>query len=149
VSRRAGRWWPAVFTLAVLGQSVVLYAPSSPGLVQTGLPVDKLVHFGVFFAVAAAGVLAEVPRPVLLILLAGQAVGSELLQSAVLPQRSGDPWDVLADLAGAAAGWWAGGRWAARPGRGAPGSATDPVGPGVNLEDAPESAAPSSDRSDP
>jgi len=30
---------------------------------------------------------------------------SELVQALLLPDRSGDPYDVLADLAGAFAGW--------------------------------------------
>jgi hypothetical protein len=38
-------------------QLVVLYLPTAPGP-PTGLPLDKVVHFAVFFAVAALGIRA-------------------------------------------------------------------------------------------
>jgi VanZ family protein len=38
-------------------------------------------------------------------LVAAYAVVSELIQGFALPGRSGDPLDVVADLAGVAAGW--------------------------------------------
>ena len=52
-----------------------------------------------------------------------QAVGSEVLQGALLPNRSGDPWDVVADLVGVAAGLAVGGAWAGRVRGAGPGSA--------------------------
>jgi VanZ family protein len=42
--------------------------------------------------------------------LAGYAAVSELVQAALLSTRSGDVWDLVADLVGVAAGWWLAGR---------------------------------------
>jgi VanZ family protein len=99
--------------VAVLVSLYVLFAPSAGGAVL--FPgADKLVHLALFALLAAttrwrfggaAGLLAAV---------AGYAVVSELVQALVLAERSGDVLDVLADLVGALAGWWAGGRWLGR-----------------------------------
>lgn len=92
------------FALAVLLQLAVLYAPSTPDGVP-GIPgLDKLVHAGVFLLPALLGVLAGLGPWRLGIVLAAHAVVSELVQHLLLPQRSGDVLDVLADLAGVAAG---------------------------------------------
>lgn len=112
--------WRAAFAAAVVVQFVVLYAPRAPS-VASGLPIDKVVHFAVFFAVAALGVRVGVPLRWLTGLLVLQAIGSEVLQGVVLPGRSADPWDVVADVAGIAVGVAAGlGR--GRPGAAAPGA---------------------------
>jgi hypothetical protein len=116
VSRPAGTGWWAAFWAAVAVQFVVLYVPSAPGP-PTGLPLDKAVHFAVFFAVAALGIRSGANAPWLICLLVMQAFASEVLQGTVLPARSADPWDVVADLGGVAAGWWAGRRWAGRQSR--------------------------------
>lgn len=92
-----------LFGLAVVLQLMVLYVPTTPE--GPGIPgFDKLVHAGIFLLPAAIGVLAGI-RPVLLGgILAAHAVLSEVLQHLVLPGRAGDPWDVLANLAGVALG---------------------------------------------
>jgi VanZ family protein len=113
VSRPASAAWWAAFWVAVAVQLVVLYLPTAPGP-PTGLPLDKVVHFAVFFAVAALGIRAGANVPWLIGLLVLQACASEVLQGTVLPARSADPWDVVADLAGIGAGWWVGRRWAGR-----------------------------------
>ena len=66
---------------------------------------DKVVHAGLFgllaattrwrFGAAAAGLAA----------VASYAVLSELVQATLLSTRSGDAYDVVADLVGTAAGW--------------------------------------------
>lgn len=85
--------------LALGLQLWALYAPQQPGApaLLAGLPLDKFVHFGLFFL------------PVLLFQLAGfrarwvaaafltHAVVSEVVQGLFLPHRSGDPWDALTD----------------------------------------------------
>lgn len=43
-------------------------------------------------------------------LVAAYAVVSEIVQGALLTDRSGDPYDVVADLLGALLGWWVAGR---------------------------------------
>jgi hypothetical protein len=65
-----------------------------------GIPWDKLVHALVFGLVMWTGVRAGIPaRPWLVVSLA-HAVLSEVLQGLLLPNRSGDPWDAVADAVG-------------------------------------------------
>ena len=65
-----------------------------------GLPWDKIVHALVFGVVLWTGVRAGVPtRPWLAVSLV-HAVVSEVLQATLLPNRSGDPWDAVADVVG-------------------------------------------------
>jgi VanZ family protein len=89
---------------AVALQMVVLYAPSGPDMGDVGLPVDKVVHVAVFalatWALAAAGMSPGWS----VALMAAHAPISELVQHLVLPDRSGDPADVVADLLGVALG---------------------------------------------
>lgn len=100
MSRATGRWLLAA-TVAV--QLLVLYWPSPPGV--GGAPgLDKVVHAAVFAAVAVAGRYAGVPPPWLAGLLLAHAAGSEIVQHLLLPNRSGDPLDALADAAGVAVG---------------------------------------------
>jgi hypothetical protein len=98
-----GRAERAAFVLAVAVNLAVLYWPGSVG--GGGVPyADKVVHVLVFAAVAWTGLRAGIPARWLLPLLALHAVTSELVQDRLLAQRSGDPADVVADLAGALAG---------------------------------------------
>ncbi|PLW82096.1 hypothetical protein CWI75_09865 [Kineobactrum sediminis] len=85
-------------------------APDVPGL---ELPMDKLGHASLF---ALCGVLlvwgwlqgATVSRFVLAFMgLTVMAVCTELAQLAI-PGRSGDVWDVVADMVGAVLGIWLG-----------------------------------------
>ena len=93
-----------LFALVLAGQLVVLYAPRAPS--AGGFPgVDKLVHVVVFGLVVAAGLRARVSRPLVFLVSVVQAPVSELLQATVLPHRSGDPLDVVADLLGCVLGW--------------------------------------------
>lgn len=91
--------------LALLVQFWALYAPKAPGI-QTGLPVDKVVHFGLFAMVTWLGVRAGIPAKWAVLLMVVQAAASELTQSVFLAQRGGDWWDFAADLAGIAVGAW-------------------------------------------
>jgi hypothetical protein len=98
MSRRPARD-RVLLAVAVVVQLVVLYAPRAP---STGpVPgVDKVVHATVFGAVAWAAVRCGIARWVIVVVLAAHAVLSELLQAALLPARSGDPLDAVADVAG-------------------------------------------------
>ena len=81
-------------------QLVLLYWPRAVQPPSGGLPWDKVVHALIFGLVYAAGVRAGVPaRPWLAVSLL-HAVVSELVQHALLPHRSGDPYDALADVTG-------------------------------------------------
>jgi hypothetical protein len=85
-------------------QLAVLYAPRAPTIAAGGLPVDKLVHAAVFALPTVALVLAGLPRRWVIGLMAVHAPLSELVQHRLLADRSGDPWDVVADLTGVAIG---------------------------------------------
>lgn len=100
--------WRAVLALAVLVQLVVLYNPTQPsvGGLASVPGLDKLVHASVFALVMVAGRQARLPRLPLLVLTVVQAPVSEAVQAGLLPHRSGDPFDVVADLAGCLLGWW-------------------------------------------
>ncbi len=90
--------------LAVLVQLVVLYLPTAPG--AASLPgADKVVHLLVFAVPVLLLLLVRAPVPMVLGAFAAHAVVSEAVQSAWLPERSGDVTDVVADLAGVALGW--------------------------------------------
>jgi hypothetical protein len=118
----------ALAWLAVALQMAVLYWPQTPDAVQLGIPhIDKLAHAAVFAAAvwvwtAPIGDLwtsapQAVPvrpwwvpparRPWLVAaLFAENAALSEVAQLALLPERSGDVWDVVADLVGIGVGLW-------------------------------------------
>ena len=102
--RRAGRL--ALLTLlgiVVAVQVVVLYSPSSHG----GLlfpQADKVVHVLVFLVPVAVALLAGLRPAAVVALFVAQAVVSEVVQGTLLPGRSGDVVDVVADLAGIALG---------------------------------------------
>ena len=96
-----------LFVLALAVQLWSVYSPDSPAD-PTFANEDKIVHallFGVPVAIAWAGRLR--PRLVTA-LLAVHAPVSELVQHYVLPHRSGDAWDAVADLTGVVLGVLAG-----------------------------------------
>jgi VanZ family protein len=108
----------------------VLFWPDPVGG-GSGLPGgDKVVHAALFALLAATTRLRFGGRPghpgpgALLVALAGYAAVSELAQAALLPTRSGDVWDLFADLVGVAVGWRLAGR--AVPDR--------PAGPGSPVQ---------------
>jgi len=103
----------ALFAAVVVAQLVVLYAPRAPS--TGGVPgLDKLVHLTVFALVTATGLRSTAPRWVVLLVSVVQAPVSEVLQLTVLAHRDGELLDVVADLAGCAAGWLAVEGWARR-----------------------------------
>jgi hypothetical protein len=99
--RPAGRaaWW--LFAVAVIANLLLLFWPRAPG--TGGIPhLDKAVHLVSFAAVTWTGARAGLAVRALVAVLAVHATASELIQHTLLPDRSGDPADVLADLAGVA-----------------------------------------------
>jgi VanZ like family len=96
------RWIRIAFGLAVVVQCWTLYVPRPPS-VESGLPLDKVVHLGLFALVTWLGLKAGwrwvIP------LMVAQAAASELIQLLFLPNRGGDWWDFTADLLGIALGW--------------------------------------------
>lgn len=106
-SRRRALAWQVALVATVVLQFVVLYAPRAPS--TGGIPyLDKVVHLTVFALVGFTAVLAGVPARLAVALLLAHAVVSELLQHFVLPHRSGDPRDAVADALGTAVGVAAG-----------------------------------------
>ncbi|MEI2766723.1 MAG: VanZ family protein [Dermatophilaceae bacterium] len=87
----------AAVAVVVLGHLLALYWPRLP---VAGPPNgDKLAHVVVFAAPTLAGVLlARRWWPAWIVAL--HAPVSELLQGSLLPGRSGDPLDLVADLVG-------------------------------------------------
>ena len=66
---------------------------------------DKVVHAVLFGLLAVTTRWRFGGRPALLAAVAAYAVLSEVVQGVLLPERSGDALDVVADLVGAAVGW--------------------------------------------
>ncbi len=90
--------------MAVVVSVVLLFAPSGGG--APSVPgLDKVVHALIFAVLAGTARWRFGDRLPLLAVVAAYAVGSELVQGALLRERSGDPYDVVADLVGALAGW--------------------------------------------
>jgi len=101
--RRPNRLWFLALGVTLVVQLVVLYSPKAPaGPPITGL--DKLVHIAIFAMPVLAALMAGLSAPWVLGILALHAPVSELIQHFELPLRSGDPFDVMADLAGLALG---------------------------------------------
>ena len=82
----------------------VLFTPSAggPSLFEGS---DKVVHLVLFALLAATTRWRFGPVTVALGVVCAYAVASELIQGALLSSRSGDAYDVVADLLGAALGW--------------------------------------------
>jgi VanZ family protein len=100
--------WRIGFVAAVALQLYGVYAPREAGP-HVGIPfADKVAHLFLFASVAFLGLKVGVPARWLLVALVANAIVSELVQHFLLPQRDGDPFDALADLAGVALGAWLG-----------------------------------------
>ena len=106
---RVAVWaWRVAFVAACLLQLYGVYAPREAGP-HVGIPMaDKFAHMFLFGSVAFLGLKLRISARWLLAALVANAVVSELAQYFLLPQRDGDPFDVLADLVGVALGAWLG-----------------------------------------
>lgn len=93
-------------------QFLVLYTPQTGGPESPIPHGDKVVHALVFAApVLVAGMAKGGAWRVVGLLSVVHAPVSEVIQHVALPTRSGDVWDVVADLVGVAmasagVGWW-------------------------------------------
>lgn len=118
-----------VLGIALLVHLAALYAPRVPGPATDGPPgVDKLGHVAVFALVVVVALWAGLPQRLVLPVLLGHAVLSEVIQHVALDGRSGDPWDVAADVLGVGLGWGAWRWWSRRVSAYAAGRG--PSGPG-------------------
>jgi hypothetical protein len=93
-----------VLGIVLLAHLLALYWPR----VDLQGPVtwtDKVLHVVLFGAPALAALAARVPHERWVVAaIALHAPLSEWLQHAVLPHRSGDAWDAVADLGGVVVG---------------------------------------------
>jgi hypothetical protein len=88
-----------VFAVVVLVSFAVLFAPG-PDVPPAPYGVDKLVHGGLFLALAFTGCWAGIRRPVVAVLLPLYAAASELLQAIPALHRDATLGDWLADVVG-------------------------------------------------
>lgn len=102
-AQRSAGWRLLPVGIALLLQVTVLYAPSGGGVPPFPY-FDKLVHCAVFALPVFLGLLARLPLVPVVVAMVVHAPGSEIVQAVLLPNRSGDPWDAVADLAGVALG---------------------------------------------
>jgi len=96
--------------VALLVQFYGLYSPSGPPSTP-GMPSDKIEHLLGFAVPVALFIAARVDWRLVAGLAVLQAIASELVQGLLLSDRSGDLWDIVADLTGTAigcvVGWFA------------------------------------------
>lgn len=110
-SRRLVR---GVLGAVLLVQVLALYLPQSPGPPPPFPHSDKVVHALLFAAPVLVAGLGRLSRWWLVILVcAVHAPVSEAVQHLAVPGRSGDLWDLVADLLGLCLGW-AGVAWVRR-----------------------------------
>lgn len=89
--------------LALLLNAAVVFSPSAPGIPLFPY-ADKVVHLAIFAIPAALFALAGLSVPAWGAGLTAYAVGTEVIQATLLPQRSGSVGDLVADLSGIALG---------------------------------------------
>ena len=100
---RRNRLWLVAFGAALAVQLIAVYSPQGPGGPQiTGL--DKVVHVLIFAGPVLAALMAGLSAPWVIGILAVHAPVSELIQHFALPHRTGDVFDMMADLVGVAVG---------------------------------------------
>ena len=103
--RRTAAW--VVVALALGFHLWGLYTTSPPEVEGLSIPgIDKVAHV-VIFALPTWALLRGVPSPWLaLVPMLVHVPVSEWVPATLLPGRSGDAWDALADVVGIAIGWW-------------------------------------------
>ena len=106
VTRKPNRLGRMAFGFAAAMQLIVVYSPNAPAGPQIN-GLDKVIHVFIFAAPVLAGLMAGISVPWTLAIFAVHAPVSELIQHFALPHRSGDVFDVLADLGGVALGGFA------------------------------------------
>lgn len=89
-----------VFVIVLMAVSGLFFMQSPPA--GPGIPhLDKVVHFGLFFILAASMHYAfRLRYRWSLVILFGYAVATEVIQYYI-PGRGADIYDVIADMAGA------------------------------------------------
>ncbi len=102
------RDWRRAALACLVVQLVVLYWPRPPD-VGGGLPgLDLVVHLAVFAVVAGCARRGGLPVLPVAVALVAHAAVSEVLQESLVPGRTGDWRDALADVLGLGLGLVAG-----------------------------------------
>lgn len=104
---RRPRLWLSLWWLAVVVVTVACLLPARD-LPPVPPGADKIEHFLAWFALAASAVQIFRPRRALwraAIGLVALGIAIELVQGALTASRATDPWDVVADTLGVAAGF--------------------------------------------
>lgn len=93
----------SVFVVVFCLVSLLFFWSSPPSGPQGIAHLDKVVHFALFFVVAASWHYAfRLPYWVSMLALTAYGIAIEVIQHYI-PGRGADVWDVVADVAGAAA----------------------------------------------
>jgi uncharacterized membrane protein HdeD (DUF308 family) len=99
------RWAGPGFVVVLLASLYVLFWPDPAGG-GVGMPgADKAVHVVLFGLLAATARVRFGAAPAVLAAVLAYAAVSEVAQALLLSRRSGDLWDLVADVVGAVAGW--------------------------------------------
>jgi VanZ family protein len=100
--RAAARW--SAFVVALVLNAVVLLTPD-PDAPGGGVPgLDKAVHAGIFALLTGTGLAAGLAARWFVPVVLAWAALSEVIQAALLPARSGDWRDLVADAVGVGIG---------------------------------------------
>ena len=102
--RPSRRLWAVAAGAALAVQLLVLYAPHAPAAAAAVPGADKVVHLAVFAAVTFTALRAGLSAALVVGFGVVHAVVSEVVQHTLLPGRSGDPLDAVADVLGVLAG---------------------------------------------
>jgi hypothetical protein len=95
--------WAAAAAVALVVQVLVLYVPRVPAVGIDVPGADKVTHLAVFAAVTFTALRAGLAPALVVGFGVAHAVLSEVVQHALLPGRSGDPFDAAADVLGVVA----------------------------------------------
>lgn len=107
--RRGSLLWRIALIAALVVNLYAMYAPRVAGP-STSIRLDLVGHAFSFAALTFTGLMAGLNARWLVPLVALNAVASELIQGFLLPNRTGDVTDLMADAVGIVLGWLAA-RW--------------------------------------
>ena len=106
--------WKVALVAAVAVNLYSMYAPRVPGP-SSSLRLDLVGHAVSFAALTLTGLMAGARARWWIPVVALNALASELIQGFLLPNRSGDGVDLMADAVGITLGWlvarWLAARW--------------------------------------
>lgn len=96
------RLWLVLLAFALAVQMWGLYSPEGPAAGMSFPGADKIGHAAMFAAVVLTALRAGLPVGWVVGLAGAHAALSEVVQHVLLPDRSGDWADLVADLVGVA-----------------------------------------------